>query len=150
MFYNPLQLSDEQKLVYVRLLIFLAKADKDFSKVEEKHIGRLMRRLKLSPEVLKGLYVPKTLDEVYEVIKPINDRRAALDLVHCLWFVALADETIDNEEVEVIRKVAKALNIDDDTLLALNDFVLDEIMFLERARKTLEADTVFAEYFPLV
>ncbi len=144
MFYNPLQLTDEQKLVYVRLLIFLAKSDKDFSKVEEKHIEWLMRRLKLPPETLKGLSVPKDLNEVYEIIKPIDNRQVALDLIHCLWFVTSADELIADEEVEIIRKVARALKIDEDTLLRLNDFVQDEIMFLERARNILEAKTVFA------
>lgn len=150
MFYNPLDLTEEQKLVYVRLLVYLAKSDKDFSKVEERHIRRFASRFKLSAESLRGLSVPASLSEVYEIIKPINNRKIALDLVHSLWFVSLADEIIDNEEVEFIRKVAKALNIDDDTLLEINNFVLDEIMFLERARKTLEAETVFAEYFPIV
>lgn len=142
MFYNPLALTLEQKLVYVRLLIYLAKSDRNFAKVEESFIGKLMARFALSPETLKGLEVPAGLDEIYGVLKPINNRLLALDLIHCLWFATSVDEVISDEEVAIIRQVAHFLRIDEDTLLAINDFVLDEMEFIERARKVLGTNNI--------
>ena len=142
MFYNPLALTLEQKLVYVRLLIYLAKSDRNFAKVEENFIEKLMKRFALPPESLKGLDIPSNLDEIYDVLKPINSRLLALDLIHCLWFATSVDELIADEEVEIIRKVAQFLHINEDTLLRINSFVLDEMEIADRARQMLETDKV--------
>lgn len=142
MFYSPLNLTQEQKLVYVKVLIFLARSDQFFTVSEQTFIKQLMQRFRLSPDVLKGLSVPKDIEDVYDILKSVNDRKIALDLIHCMWFAASTDERIADEEVDIIRKIAKFWHIDDDTVLAINDFVQDEIMFLERTRKVLETEIV--------
>lgn len=142
MFYNPLELTQEQKLVYVRLLIYLAKSDKNFAKIEQSFIQKLMIRFDLPPSALNGLSVPSDLDEIYDILKPINTRALALDLIHCLWFATSVDEIIADEEVAIIRKVARYLHIDEDTLLRINSFVLDEMALVERAQKIMETNNL--------
>lgn len=143
MFYSLLNLTEEQKFVYLRLLVFLAKSDNIVVKEEKDFIQQILLRFNLPSEKLKSLTIPQNIDEIYHMLKPINNRQIALDLIHCLWFATLADEHIADEEIEIVRAVAKFLNISDDVLMKLNDFVLDEINFLDRACKILETDKVF-------
>ena len=140
--YNPLELSEEQKLVYVRLLIYLAKADNNPDYIEKQIIKNIVSRFQLAPTLLQNLSVPRRLDDLYDVVRPIRDRLIAIDLVHCLRFAASVDSVIDEEEVKIIRTVANLLDIDDDTLLVINNFVFDEIIFLKQACDVLETQEV--------
>ena len=65
--YNPLDLSDEQKLVYVRLLIYLAKADNNPDYIEKQFIKNIIARFQLSPVLLQNLSVPNDIDDLYNV-----------------------------------------------------------------------------------
>lgn len=140
--YNPLALTEEQKLVYVKLLIYLAKSDNNPDSIEQTFIKKIIARFQLPPTVLVGLNVPKSIDDLFSVVQPIKDRAIAVDLVHCLWFAASVDGEIANEEVLIIRNVARLLNIGDDTILILNNFVLDELTFLQQACDFLETEEV--------
>lgn len=139
---NPLALTEEQKLVYIKLLIYLAKSDDNPDAIEQDFIKKIMARFNLAPTVLVNLNVPRSIDDLYGVVQPIKDRAIAVDLLHCLWFAASIDGVIADEEVMIIRNVARLLNIGDDTILILNNFVLDELTFLQQACEFLETDEV--------
>jgi len=140
--YNPIELSDEQKMVYIRLLIYLAKADNNPDYIEKQFIKNMITRFQLSPTLLQNISVPRSLDDLYGLLRPIRERAIALDLLHCLRFAASVDSVIDEEEVKIIRTVANILEIDDDTLLVINNFVFDEMIFLKQACDVLETEEV--------
>lgn len=140
--YNPIELNEEQKLVYVRLLIYLAKADNNPDFIEKRFIKNIISRFQLSPTLLQNLSVPSKLDDLYVLLRPIRERAIAIDLLHCLRFAASVDSIIDEEEVKIIRTVAHILEIDDDTLLVINNFVFDEMIFLKQACDVLETEEV--------
>ena len=140
--YNPIELTEEQKLIYVRLLIYLAKADNNPDYIEKRFIKNIIDRFQLSPTLLQNLSVPNKLDDLYVLLRPIRERAIAIDLLHCLRFAASVDSVIDEEEVKIIRTVAHILEIDDDTLLVINNFVFDEMIFLKQACDVLETEEV--------
>ena len=134
--------NEEQKLAYIKLLIYLAKSDNNPDAIEKVFIKKMMMRFSLPADSLAGLSVPKSLDDIYEVVRSIRGRTMAVDLLHTLWFAASFDCVIADEEIKIIRSLARILNIDDDTVLVINNFVLDELAFLQRAENVLETQTV--------
>lgn len=140
--YNPLALTNEQKLVYIKLLIYLAKSDNNPDYLEKQFIKNIITRFNLDQALLQNLSIPQSIDDLFNVLKPIRDRKIALDLVHCIRFAAAIDSTIAEEESKIIRNVARLLNIDEDSLLVINNFVFDELTFLQQACDALEADEV--------
>ncbi len=140
--YNPLVLTDEQKIAYIKMLVYLAKSDNNPEFIEKKFIKETIERFKLPLTLLGNLSVPQSIDDIYAVLSPIRDRAIAIDLVHCLWFAATIDSVIADDEIKIIRNVARILNIDDDTVLIINNFVLDEITFLQQACDVLETEVV--------
>lgn len=142
MFYNPVNLTDKQKLVYIRMLVYLAKSDKNPNFIEKDFIKTIIARFQLNPNLMQNLTVPNDDGDLSVILQPIDSYAVAVDLLHCLWYATSVDSRISDKEVQIIRDAAKILNIDDDTLLRINDFVVDEIMFVERARDILKAPEV--------
>lgn len=140
--YNAIPLTEEQKIAYIRVLAYLAKSDRNPGYIEQNFIGKLLDRMKLSPDVLKKIYIPRNNEELYRALMPICTRAIAIDLLHCLWFAASVNTIISDDEIMIIRKIAQILQIDNDTLLNIHHFVTDEIMFLQHAREVLEADDI--------
>lgn len=140
--YNPLPLTEAQKLTYISLLVFLAKADNNPEYIEREFVKKVISRFGLSTDSLQKLSVIKTIDDLPYILQPIRERAVALDLLHCLWFAASVDGVISSDETKIIRNVARILNIGDDTMLMLNSFVMDEMNFLQQACDMLETEEV--------
>ena len=140
--YNAIPLTIEQKVAYIRVLAYMAKSDCNPDYIEQNFTGKLLERMNLSPDILKKIFIPRNNEELYRALMPICTRTIAIDLLHCLWFVASVNTIISDEEIMIIRKIAQILRIDNDTLLNIHHFVTDEIMFLQHAKDVLEADDI--------
>ena len=142
-FYNPIELTEAQKLVYIRLLIYLTKSDSDIDVMEKQFIKNMILRFQLPLTTLQNLSYPQSIDDLYDTVKPImHNRKIAIDVLHCLRFSASVDSVINENEIKIINNIARILEIDDDTMLVINNFVFDELLFLKQACIALEADEV--------
>ena len=141
-FYNPLELSEEQKLVYIKLLVYLAQADNNSAAMERTFIKQTIVQMKIDPKSLRNISVPETNDDLYSALLPINGRLMAIDLLHRLWYAASIDDNFADEEIELIQKIAKIIDIDDDTILKLGNFVVDENNFFTQVKDIFETDNV--------
>ena len=81
--YNAIPLTNEQKIAYIRVLAYVAKADRNPAYIERDFIGKLIDRMKLSKDVLKKIFVPRNNEELYRALMPICTRAIAIDLLHC-------------------------------------------------------------------
>ena len=140
--YNNIKLTTEQKIAYVRVLSYLAKSDADPVYIEKDFIISLLNRMALSADILRKIYVPRNQEELYRALMPISTRAIAIDLLHCLWFATSVNSMITDEEINIIRKIAAILRVDNDTLLNIHQFVTDEIMFLRHASEIFEGDDI--------
>lgn len=98
--------------------------------------------MKIDPKSLHDLSVPVTNDDLYSALLPINGRFMAIDLLHRLWYAASIDENFADEEIELIQKIAKILDIDEDTILKIGNFVVDETNFFAQVKDIFETDNV--------
>jgi hypothetical protein len=141
--YNgQMYLTVHQKRAYLQMVLFLAKVDQNPQFLEKKYIKHLIEGFELPKSELENLFIPTSLNDLYEVLKPITTRSIAIDLLHCLWFVASVDSIIVDDEIQIIRTAARILNISDDVVLVINNFVQDEIEFMKRAQDGFETEEV--------
>lgn len=140
--YNPVHLSTEQKIAYIRVLSYLSQADRNPDYIGRDFLRKIISRMHLTEDDMKKVYVPRNKEELYRALTPINTRQIAIDLIHCLWFAASVNSLITDEEIAAIREIATILRIDSHTLLSIYNFVADEIVFLQQARDVLEADDI--------
>ena len=142
-FYNArVKLTPAQKRAYLQMLIYVAKADQNPEILERKYIKNIVQRLQYPLSELKNMTVPMSLNDLYVTLRPIGGRAMAIDLLHCLWFVASVDSVIVDDEIKIIRSAARILNISDDEVLVINNFVQDELEFMQRACDILETEEV--------
>lgn len=140
--YNPVHLTIDQKIAYLRILVYLSRIDNTSTSIEKSFLTQFISRMNVSQDILKNIYLPRNIEELYKALMPICTREIAIDLLHCLWFAATVDSIITNEKIEIIRKIAQILRIDNDTLLNIHHFVIEEIAFLQHACEVLEANDI--------
>ena len=128
--------------VYIKLLVYLAQADNNSAAMERTFIKQTIVQMKIDPKSLRNISVPETNDDLYSALLPINGRLMAIDLLHRLWYAASIDDNFADEEIELIQKIAKILDIDDDTILKLGNFVVDENNFFTQVKDIFETDNV--------
>lgn len=141
-FYNPLELSEEQKIVYIKLLVYMAQADNEAAAMERTFIKKTIVQLKIDPKSLHAIDVPKNHDDLYSALLPISGREMSIDLLHRLWYAASIDSDFADEEIELLKRIAKILDIEEETLLEIGNFVVDEANFFEQVEDIFETSNV--------
>ena len=120
-FYNArIKLTPAQKRAYLQMLIYVAKADQNPEILERKYIKNIVQRLQYPLSELKNMTVPMSLNDLYVTV----------------------DSVIVDDEIKIIRSAARILNISDDEVLVINNFVQDELEFMQRACDILETEEV--------
>ena len=97
--YNAVHLTDEQKVAYIRVLAYLAKADHNPDYIEQNFTEKVLDRMNLSKDILKKIFIPRNNEELYRALMPICTRPIAIDLLHCLWFAASVNTIISDDEI---------------------------------------------------
>lgn len=141
-FYNPLELTEEQKIVYIKLLIYLAQTDNVAAAMERTFMRQTIVQLHINPKILQSITIPSSRNELFSILLPIKERSMALDLLHRLWYAASVDEDFADEEIELIQEIARILDIEDDTVLKIGHFVVDEAEFFTQVEEIFETENV--------
>ncbi len=121
--------SNQEKKIQVAtcaLFIELAKADNDFSEIEKEKIISLMQDIfNLDEEYIEELIelseskVNQSVS-VYEFTTVINnnfDRDEKIDLLINLWRLVYVDDTLDQYEDGLMRKLGTLLNLEHSDLI---------------------------------
>ncbi len=77
------------------------------------------------------------LDYIAEARK-ITDRKVALELVKELCILANIDNNLNDNELDMIIRVAHAMNIEDEKIILINRWVLDSIIVMRTGNIILE------------
>ncbi len=125
---NNTQSNQEKKIQVATCALFieLAKADNDFSEIEKEKIISLMQDIfNLDEEYVKELIelseskVNQSVS-VYEFTTVINnnfDRNEKIDLLINLWRLVYVDDTLDQYEDGLMRKLGTLLNLEHSDLI---------------------------------
>lgn len=139
MFTDPLgDCSPNDKIVYASILVLIASADGELVREEFCAIEALMGRILIHPEVrvdIRNLLTdPPDLDELLIAIDPNLIKFALRDAA----LVAAIDGEYDELELDLIKKLARAGNVEDETLKEIFDWVSSGLNWHNQSLTILE------------
>ena len=133
------QLSETEKVTFVRALIFLIKSDGRVDDHERECIHEIVNIYNIKNKVA-AINAPMGEDILLtEIANTINDRHKALSLIRELLTMAHVDEELGDAEVNFIEKVAAKLNIEPEKVLQINELVLERKDWLVKSAVAMES-----------
>lgn len=133
------QLSETEKVTFVRALIFLIKSDGRVDDHERECIHEIVNIYNIKNKVA-AINAPMGEDILLtEIANTINDRHKALSLIRELLTMAHVDEELGDAEVNFIEKVAAKLNIEPEKVLQINELVLERKAWLVKSAVVMES-----------
>lgn len=133
------QLSEQEKITFVRALIFLIKADGRVDDRERECIHEIVEIYGVGNK-MAAINAPMGEDVLLpEIANTIKDRRKALALIRELLTMAHVDDELGDEEVNFVEKVAAGLNIEPEKVLEINELVLERKNWLVKSVAVMES-----------
>ena len=133
------QLSETEKVTFVRALIFLIKSDGRVDDHERECIHEIVNIYNIKNKVA-AINAPMGEDILLtEIANTINDRHKALSLIRELLTMAHVDEELGDAEVNFIEKVAAKLNVEPEKVLQINELVLERKDWLVKSAVVMES-----------
>ena len=136
-------LPQNERFAYAKLLAFIAKIDNDVTVDEMAMFEQRMGTALLSPNqraaIRDYLQNPPTLSECLEDLKISSDGKAGKLALRDAIMMSAADGTVDEDEFDVLLKIATGLGMEDSVVDDLLDWVMDGYDWMERGIKILDA-----------
>ena len=131
-------MSDDAKVAYLKAFSRLANADGNFDDNEKAFIKDLAERYVIPADRLPEIFAAGDDDEIVESVKQIQNRRAALELIKELCFLAHADDELTDDETLFIGRVGQAMHVELEKIEQISNWVIDKIILAEEARIIFE------------
>ena len=136
-------LPQNERFAYAKLLAFIAKIDNDVTVDEMAMFEQRMGTALLSPNqraaIRDYLQNPPTLSECLEDLKISSDGKAGKLALRDAIMMSAADGTVDEDEFEVLLKIATGLGMEESVVDDLLDWVMDGYDWMDRGIKILDA-----------
>lgn len=132
------QMSDEDKVIFIKIMVALARTDKDFDENEKAFIKDTAIIFGLGTSNIDEITKPMSNDEVIEAAAKITNREVALQLIKEACFLANSDGSLSDEEIIFIGNIGQAMNIELEKIEEISQWVLDRIIWLERGKIIFE------------
>ncbi len=131
-------MSDDAKVAYLKAFTRLANADGNFDDNEKAFIKDLAENYVVPTERLAEIYAAESDDEIIEEVSKIQNRRAALELIKELCFLAHADDELTDDETLFIGRVGQAMHVELEKIEQISNWVIDKIILAEEAKIIFE------------
>lgn len=131
-------LSTEEKMIFLRIFCAIIRAD---SAIEAEEIGflkKISQRYGVDNSVMIDIVKNAVGIDVAVQARKITDRRHALQLVKELCVLANIDEDLHDKELDVVIDVARAMNVEDEKVVLINRWVLDNFILAKTGQIILE------------
>ena len=136
-------LPQNERFAYAKLLAFIAKIDNDVTVDEMAMFEQRMGTALLSPNqraaIRDYLQNPPTLSECLEDLKISSDGKAGKLALRDAIMMSAAAGTVDEEEFDVLLKIAAGLGMEESVVDDLLDWVMDGYDWMDRGIKILDA-----------
>lgn len=132
------ELSQEEKLVFVKIYCKLINVDNNVEREEINFLKVITERYGLPNNVVLDIIKSaKNIDHISEAQK-ITNRQHGLELIKEMCVLANVDDEVEDEELELIVEVAQAMGIEDEKVLLINRWVLDSAIVLKTGQIIME------------
>lgn len=133
-----MSMNDDAKVAYLKAFTRLASADGNFDDSEKAFIKDMAEHYVLPVERLEEVFAANSDDEIIENVSQIKNRRAALELIKDLCFLAHADDELTDDETLFIGRIGQAMNVELEKIEQISNWVIDKIILTEEAKIIFE------------
>lgn len=133
-----MSMTDDAKVAYLKAFTRLAHADGNFDDSEKAFIKDLAENYVVPAERLEEIYAADNDEEIIKEVSAIKNRRAALELIKELCFLAHADDELTDDETLFIGRIGQAMNVELDKIEQISNWVIDKIILSEEAKIIFE------------
>ncbi len=133
-----MSMTDDAKVAYLKAFTRLAHADSSFDDSEKAFIKDLAENYVVPAERLEEIYAADNDEEIIKEVSAIKNRRAALELIKELCFLAHADDELTDDETLFIGRIGQAMNVELDKIEQISNWVIDKIILSEEAKIIFE------------
>ncbi len=132
-------LSYEEKIIFLKIFCVLIKMDNNIDNEEISFLKSIAQKYGIDSATTLSIIKNTSADYIIEA-KHIVKRTHALELIKELCFLANIDDNLNDAELDVIIKVADIMGVDNEKLILINRFVLDNIILNKTGRIILEKE----------
>ena len=133
-------LSENEKIAFLKIFCKLIKADGAIETEEVEFLKAIAARYGFSSAAMVDIIkAADTIDCMAEA-RQINERQHALELIKELCLLANIDDDLHDNELDIIIDVARVMGIEDEKVILINRWVLDNLILIKTGRIILEKD----------
>ena len=132
------QMSDEEKIVFLSVLVALAKIDDNFDNDERNFIKDLAVIFGIGKAKTEEVLAPLSDEELIREASKIKNRQAALQLVKEACLLANSDGDLSEREIILIGKIGQAMGVELEKIEQISQWVIDRIVWLEQGKVIFE------------
>lgn len=129
-------ISEDQKIVSLKVLFYLANIDNKRDELEIKFIKNLanLYQINQSEEIFKA----SSEEEIIGLLKTINNRRISLELIKEMFLLGHSDSDLTDEETLFIGHAGLAMGIEIEKIEQISNWVIDKIILHEQSKIIFE------------
>ena len=130
------KLSEEQKIIFLKALAYMAKIDGRLDEEEIKYIKDAAEKFQIQQS--SQIFDFQTEENILNEIKKLGNRRVYLELIKELCLLGHSDSDLSDDEVVFIGNIGKAVGIELEKIEQISNWVVDKIFWIEHGKIIFE------------
>jgi len=131
-------LTEEQKIVFLKTLLYISKIDGEVAQGEAKFIKKMANKYKI--ENLAKIFEPASEQKILSELKILRQRRVAMELIKEMFRLGHTDYDLGDEEILFIGRVAAVTGIEIKKVEQISTWIIDYVIWKEQEKIIFEED----------
>lgn len=131
-------MSEDEKVVFLKALARLAKADGSFDDNEKEFIREIALVYGVPSTRYDEIMKVGSDEELVKAVAQIKDRKKALELVKEMCMLANSDSDLSDNEILLIGRVGQAMGIELEKIQQISKWVIDRLVWIEEGKLIFE------------
>lgn len=132
------EMSEEEKIVFIKVLVALARSDGHFDEDEQSFIKDMSVIFGISTDKTDLVLKQTSEEELIKSASIIKNRQAALQLIKEACLLANSDGDLSDHEIMFIGKIGQAMGVELEKIEQISQWVIDRIVWLEEGKLIFE------------
>lgn len=133
-------LSSEERIIFLKAFCAMVRADGVVDAEEISFLKKISQRYGIDNSMVVEIIKNAAGMDLVAEARKITNRQHALQLIKELCVLANIDDDLHDNELDVIIDVAHAMNVEDDKIILINRWVLDNFILSRTGQIILEQD----------
>ncbi len=135
---DMVEMTEAEKVVFLKALIRLARADGNFDEDEKAFIREISLAYGVAAECFDEVLAVASDDELVDEVKKIKNRHMAMYLIKEMCTLANSDGDLSDAEMLLIGRVGEAMGLELEKIQQISQWVIDRIIWIEQGKIIFE------------